>query len=59
MEQYEAKNAFIVHDRALRHAVYGYFKLNFVYADESKARFYFEKPYWERSKAELKDAGFK
>jgi hypothetical protein len=59
LEQYEAKNAFIVHDRALRDAVYGYFKLNFVYADDSKARFYFEKPYWERSEAELKAAGFK
>jgi hypothetical protein len=59
LEQYEAKKAFIVHDRALSDAVYGYFKLNFVYADQSKARFYFEKPYWERSEAELKAAGFR
>ena len=59
LEQYEAKKAFIVHDRALRDAVYGYFKPNFVYADESKAMIYFEKPYWERSEAELKAAGFK
>ncbi len=59
LEQYEAKKAFVVHDRALRDAVYGYFKLNFVYADESKAKFYFEKPYWERREAELKAAGFK
>lgn len=59
LEQYEAKKAFVVHDRTLRDAVYGYFKLNFVYADESKAKFYFEKPYWERSEAELKAAGFK
>ena len=58
LEQYEAKKAFVVRDRALRDAVYGYFKFNFVYADESKAKFYFEKPYWERTEAELKAAGF-
>jgi len=36
LDQYAANKAFVVHDPALRAAVYSYF--------ESKARFYFEKP---------------
>src|SRR3990172_1510237 len=58
LEQYEARKAFVVHDPALRDAVYSYFKFNFVYADETKAKFYFEKPYWERTAEEMKAAGF-
>lgn len=57
LEQYEARKAFVVHDPALRVAVYSYFKHKFVYADEEKARFYFEKPYWERTPEEMKAAG--
>ena len=30
----------------------------FIYADEAKARFYFEKPYWERTPEQMKAAGF-
>jgi len=58
LDRYAAKQAFVVHDPALRAAVYGYFEHKFVYADESKARFYFEKPWWERTPAEMKAAGF-
>jgi len=29
-----------------------------VYADEKKAQFYFERPYWERTQEEMKAAGF-
>ena len=55
----QARKAFVVHDPAYRDAIYSYFQHNFVYADEAKAKFYFEKPYWERTGAELKTAGFK
>ena len=58
LDQYAAKRAFVVHDPALRAAVYSYFEHKFVYADEAKARFYFEKPYWERTPEEMKAAGF-
>lgn len=58
LDQYAAKKAFTVHDPALRDAVYAYFQHRFVYADEAKARFYFEKPWWERTAAEMKAAGF-
>ena len=44
LEAYEAKKAFVVHDRSLREAVCSFFRHNFVHADEKKARFYFEKP---------------
>ena len=54
LDQYAAKKAFVVHDPALRAAVYSYFEHKFVYADESKARFYFERPYWERTPEEMK-----
>ena len=58
LDQYAAKKAFVVHDPALRAAVYSYFEHKFVYAEETKARFYFEKPYWERTPAEMRAAGF-
>lgn len=58
LDQYAAKKVFVVHDPALRDAVYGYFQHKFVYADETKAKFYFDKPWWERTPAELKAAGF-
>jgi hypothetical protein len=57
LEQYQAREAFVVHDPQLKDAVYGYFKYSFVYADEAKARFYFEKPWWERTPEEIKAAG--
>jgi len=57
LDQYAARKAFVVHDAKLREAVYSYFKHNFVYADVAKAKFYFEKPYWERTPAEIKAAG--
>jgi hypothetical protein len=58
LDQAEANKSFVVHDPAMRAAVYSYFQHKFVYADESKAHFYFEKPYWERTPAEMKAAGF-
>ncbi len=58
LDQYAAKKAFVVHDPALRAAVYSYFEHKFIYADESKAKFYFEKPWWERTREEMKAAGF-
>jgi hypothetical protein len=58
LEKYEVRKDFVVHEPALREAVYSYFQHKFVYADEQKARFYFEKPYWERTDAEMKAAGF-
>ena len=42
----------------MQDAVYGYFRHRFVYADEQKAKFYFEKPYWERTQEEMRAAGF-
>jgi hypothetical protein len=58
LEQYETRKAFVVHDPALHEAVYSYFKHKFTYADEKMAKFYFEKPYWERTQEEMKAAGF-
>lgn len=58
LDQYAAKKVFVIHDPALRAAVYNYFDHKFVYADETQARFYFEKPYWERTPEEMKAAGF-
>lgn len=58
LDQAEAGKAFVVHDPALRAAVYSYFEHKFVYADETRARFYFEKPYWERTPEEMKAIGF-
>jgi len=57
-DRYAGRKAFVVHDPSLRAAVYGYFDHKFVYADEARAKFYFEKPWWERTPAELKAAGF-
>lgn len=58
LQQYESKKAFIIADATLHAAVYGYFEHKFVYADETKARFYFEKPYWERTREEMRASGF-
>jgi len=58
LEQCEANRTLVIHDPASRTAVYRYFEHRFVYADEKKARFYFEKPYWERTPEEMKAAGF-
>jgi len=58
IDQAEANKSFVVNDPAMRAAVYSYFEHKFVYADETKARYYFEKPYWERTPAEMKAAGF-
>lgn len=58
LDQYEAKKAFVIPDPKLRAAVYGYFEHRFVYADETKARFYFEKPYWERTPEEMRAGRF-
>ena len=44
--------------RRWRTATYRYFEHRFVYADESKARYYFEKPYWERTQQEMKAGAF-
>lgn len=58
LEQAEARGQLVVSDPAWRNAVYRYFEHRFVYADEAKARFYFEKPYWERTPEEMRAAGF-
>lgn len=58
IDQAEANKSFVVNDPAMRAAVYSYFDHRFIYADETKARFYFEKPYWERTPEEMKAAGF-
>jgi hypothetical protein len=58
LEQYEKQKAFVVHDPSLRDAVYSYFTLKFVYAGEKQGKFYFERPWWERTKEEMKAAGF-
>ena len=58
LDQYAANKAFVVYDPLLHTAVYSYFEHKFVYADETKAQFYFEKPWWERTPAEMKAAGF-
>ena len=58
LEQAEARGQLVVSDPAWRNAVYRYFEHRFVYADEAKARFYFAKPYWERTPEEMRAAGF-
>jgi hypothetical protein len=58
LDQYKAEKRFVIHDPTLQDAVYSYFKHSFVYADEKMAKFYFEKPYWERTQEEMKTAGF-
>ncbi len=59
MERYEAKKAVQFHDALLREAFFKYFNHDLIYADEKQARFYFEKPFWERSVDEMRAAGFK
>lgn len=58
LDRYKQEKLYVVHDPTLQEAVYRYFKHNFVYADDKKAKFYFEKPYWERTREEMKAAGF-
>ena len=58
LDRYAAERRFVVHDLSLQDAVYRYFRHKFVYADEAKAKFYFEKPYWERTQQEMRAAGF-
>lgn len=58
LEQAEASKQLVLADPVWRGAVYRYFEHRFVYADEAKARFYFERPYWERTPEEMKAAGF-
>ncbi len=58
LDQYKAEKRFVIHDPSLQDAVYRYFSHNFVYADEKKAKFYFERPYWERTEQEMRAAGF-
>lgn len=45
LDRYKAEKKFVVRDPTLHEAVYRYFRHNFVYADERKAKFYFERPY--------------
>ncbi|MCC7215935.1 MAG: hypothetical protein IT517_04130 [Burkholderiales bacterium] len=58
LEQAEARGRLVLSDPAWRTAVYRYFEHRFVYADEAMARFYFERPYWERTPEQMKAAGF-
>ena len=58
LDQYEARKAFVVYDPVLRAVVYDYFEKKFVYADDARAQFYFDKPYWERTPEEMRAAGF-
>lgn len=58
LNQYEASKSLAFADEKWRAATYRYFEHRFVYADEAKARFYFEKPYWERTQQEMKAADF-
>jgi hypothetical protein len=58
LEQCETNRTLVILNPEARAAIYRYFEHRFVYADEVKARFYFEKPYWERTPEEMKAAGF-
>jgi len=58
LQRYEADGKFALPDPAWRPAVYGYFDRDFTTLDASHGRFYFEKPWWERSAEELRAAGF-
>jgi hypothetical protein len=58
IDQAESNKSFVVNDPAMRAVVYSYFEHHFYYSDEAKARYYFEKPYWERTPEEMKAAGF-
>jgi len=57
LDQAMANKSIVITDPAWRAAVYSYFDHRFVYADEAKARFYFEKPYWERTLEKMKTGG--
>jgi hypothetical protein len=46
-------------DPLMREAFFATFSHDFHYADEKQAQFYFEKPYWERTIEEMRNAGFK
>jgi hypothetical protein len=58
LDQYETRKSFVVHDREMRAAVFAPLSEKYVYGDERKARFYYDKPYWERTPDEMKAAGF-
>ncbi len=58
LDQYETRKAFIVDDARTAEPMWNCFKLGLVYADKAKARFYFEKPYWEHTRTEMKAGGF-
>lgn len=58
LERYEANKALVFRDLAWRAAVYSYFDHRFVFVNEAAARFYFEKPWWERTPEQMKAAGF-
>jgi len=58
LQRYEADGKFALPDPAWRSAVYGYFDRDFTTLDAPHGRFYFEKPWWERSAEELRAAGF-
>lgn len=58
LERYEANKALVFRDPAWRAAVYSYFDHQFVFVDDAAARFYFEKPWWERTPEQMKAAGF-
>jgi hypothetical protein len=55
---YKAEKQFVIHDTSLREAVYRYFQHKFVYEDDKKAKFSFERPYWERTQEEMRAEGF-
>ncbi|MCB1009487.1 MAG: hypothetical protein KDB94_11405 [Acidobacteria bacterium] len=58
LRRYEADGKFGFPDASWRPAVYAYFDRDFVTLDAEHGRFYFEKPWWERSAEELRSAGF-
>lgn len=57
-EKYETAGKLVLPDPVWRPAVFGYFDHDFVYLDEAHGRFYFEKPWWERTPEDLRAAGF-
>lgn len=58
LEQYEARGTAVVHDKTVRAALYSYFQGDHRYAEDAQAKFYFEKPYWERTPQDWAAAGF-
>lgn len=59
VDREEAEKDIQFHDPLLRKAFFNSFSHDFHYSTEKQAQFYFEKPYWERSAEEMKNAGFK